>query len=136
MSRLTPANPEAYLSIAVAQLDSGAFDQASVPLLQVLLLDNTRSDASGLLVDVYRRTDAGGCALHETATEVQLDPSCPTVRSDTCQALEGLSEAFAAAKQWDAAQQLADTAVSQSDCPREPFARYLSGSKPSGGLAP
>jgi tetratricopeptide (TPR) repeat protein len=119
MSLLTPANPEAYLSIATLHLERGALDQARVPLLQVLLLDNQRSEASALLIDAYRRTDAAGCAVRETDTELKLDPACPVVRADTCNAVEGLRDAFASAKQRDAAEHLAALGESQYGCPRE-----------------
>jgi hypothetical protein len=125
MSRLTPSNPDAYLGIANVHVTTGAFDEAAVALLQVLLLDNARVEASAALGGVYSQIDAAGCAVREADGQSQLDFQCPIVHDHLCRAFLGLAETFVAAKQSSVSMQSAETAITQHGCASEPFQRFV-----------
>jgi tetratricopeptide (TPR) repeat protein len=117
LQRLAPANPDAYLAMASTYRATGQLDAASVALLQVLLLDGTRTDALRQVADIYRQIDREGCALAAAPTGLAVNPECPIVRRHTCSALAGLARAFAQAKQYTRADEAAVTALRTYGCP-------------------
>jgi tetratricopeptide (TPR) repeat protein len=86
MRHLAPNQPAAHLGLARAELAQGRADRAAVSLLRASVLEPGNRDAARLLADVYRRIDAGGCAV----ADGKLDASCPLVHDELCAAYGGL----------------------------------------------
>ncbi len=136
MRHLSPGSPDAYLSIASAQLLDNRLDAATIALVQALLLDNSRQETIRLLVDIYRQTDQQGCAIVFSAGEPKLNVDCAQVRNDICRAYGGLAEVFVAAKQLGLAREIRDTAVREYRCNKAAFDRLLPAPKINLDLAP
>jgi tetratricopeptide (TPR) repeat protein len=131
MRHLTPANPDAYLSIASAHLSANRLEEAAVSLIQTLLIDNNRQEAMRLIVEIYRQIDKNNCAVLNTPTGPALNSDCAIVRSNMCAAFAGLSKVFLDNRQKQIATSTAQTAISTHKCPPEPFLQFLPGIVPS-----
>ncbi len=127
MRHLSPTNPDAYISIASAQLSLGQLEEASISLLQTLLLDNTRQETLRLLVDLYRQIDREGCAVVLTQGQPRLNVDCRLVANHMCAAYLGLVETFVKAKQYRLAEETRTNALNQYRCKPEPFDQFLPG---------
>ncbi len=130
MRHLAPTNPDAYLSIASVYLSSGHLEEASVSLLQALLLDSNRSEALRLLTDIYRQVDHEGCAVIMNQGVPRLNSDCAIVHNHICSAYYGLIQVFLETKQFDLAKQTEQNALNGYHCPPEPF-RKLFPEKPT-----
>src|SRR3989454_87801 len=127
LAHLVPAQPDAHVGLARVQIARGEVEQAAVSLLAALTVDRRRQDAWQLLVQVYERTDPGGCAILREAGRAAVNWNCPLVRTQLCTADAQLIRLFLAARQRPAAQQLAEQAVRQLQCPRETIEPLLAG---------
>lgn len=125
MRHLAPTNPDAYLSIASVYLSTGHAEEASISLLQALLLDSGRTQALRLLVDIYRQIDREGCAVIMNPGQPRLNLDCVLVRNQICSAYYGLVQVFLETKQYDLARQTKQNALQNYHCPSEPFHQLL-----------
>lgn len=125
MRHLSPLNADAYLSIASVFLAANDLNQAAVPLIQALLLDNTRQEALRYLVEVYKQIDKQGCAVDRSFAQAKLDISCPIVKQHMCTAHLGLVEVLVAAKQFEFAAQTKQSAIQMYQCPRGQFDQLI-----------
>jgi tetratricopeptide (TPR) repeat protein len=125
MRHLAPTNPDAYLSMASAQLSAGRLENAAVLLLQTLLLDNSRQETLRLLVDLYRQVDRDGCAVVFDQGQPRLNLDCQVVANHMCAAYLGLVQVFVEAKQWKLAEETKKNALLNSRCKPEPFDAVL-----------
>ena len=125
MRHLSPTNPDAYISIASAQLSLGKLEDAAISLLQTLLLDNSRQETLRLLVDLYRQIDREGCAVVLTQGQPRLNVDCRIVANQMCMAYFGLVDVFIKAKQYTLAEDTRNNALKQYKCKPEPFDQLL-----------
>jgi tetratricopeptide (TPR) repeat protein len=125
MRHLAPTNPDAYLSIASVYLSTGHAEEASISLLQALLLDSGRTQALRLLVDIYRQIDREGCAVIMNPGQPRLNLDCVLVRNQICSAYYGLVQVFLETKQYDLARQTKQNALQNYHCPSAPFHQLL-----------
>ena len=126
MRHLAPTNPDAYLSVASVYLSTGHAEDASISLLQALLLDSGRTQALRLLVDIYRQIDREGCAvIMNPGQQPRLNLDCVLVRNQICSAYYGLVQVFLETKQYDLARQSKQTALQNYHCPSAPFHQLL-----------
>ena len=128
MRRLAPTNPDAYLSIASVYLSTGHPEEASISLLQALLLDSGRTQALRLLVDIYRQIDREGCAVIMTQGQPHLNLDCAIVRTHICSAYYGLVQAFLQSNDpvlRERAKDAKQNAVQNYHCAPEPFQQLL-----------
>jgi tetratricopeptide (TPR) repeat protein len=118
MQHLAPTNPDAYLSLASVFITTGQNEEASVALLQALLLDSNRQEALRLLVEIYRQIDRDGCAVifAPGQSTPQLNADCPLVKQHICRAYAGLSLVFARARQHALAETTRENAVKNYNC--------------------
>jgi protein O-mannosyl-transferase len=125
MRHLAPTNPDAYLSIASVYLSSGHLEEASVSLLQALLLDSNRAEALRLLVNIYRQIDHEGCSIIMDKGQPRLNSDCAFVHNHICTAYNGLVQVFLETKQYDLARQAKHTVLSTYHCSPEPFDQLI-----------
>lgn len=125
MRHLAPTNPDAYLSIASVYLSSGHLEEASVSLLQALLLDSNRAEALRLLVNIYRQIDHEGCSIIMDKGQPRLNSDCAFVHNHICSAYYGLVQVFVETKQYDLAKQTRQSALETYHCPRESFGQLI-----------
>jgi len=127
MRHLAPTNPDAYLSIASVYLATGHAEEASISLLQALLLDSSRTQALRLLVDIYRQIDKEGCAvtMDPSSGQPRLNLDCAIVRNQICSAYYGLVQVFLETKEYDLARQTKQNALQNYHCPLAPFQQLL-----------
>jgi hypothetical protein len=115
------------LSLASVYLAEGKAEEATIALLQTLLLDSNRQEALRELVDLYRQIDHEGCSVVFTPGQQQprLNADCPIVHNHICTAYYGLVEVFVSAKQWGLAQQTKNNALKSYSCPPELFNKLI-----------
>jgi hypothetical protein len=116
-----PGNADAYLSIASAYLSSGRTEEAAISLMQTLLIDNGRTQAMKLLVNLYGQIDHDGCAVIMAEGQPRFNINCPIVHDHMCLAYEGLVQVFLETRQYDVAKRTEDTAVQTYHCHRRAF---------------
>jgi tetratricopeptide (TPR) repeat protein len=118
MRHLSPANPDAYISLASVYIAKGQAEDAAISLLQTLLLDSNRQEAMRLLIEIYRQIDRSGCAIAYAPSQPQpkLNADCPIVRQHICSAYKGLVEVFLKAKQYEMAKQTKKSALETYKC--------------------
>ncbi len=122
---LVPNNPDIYLNIGRAYLAMGQKEDAAVALLQTYLLDNSRRDVGGQLLELYRDLDRDNCAIIGVDNKSQLNLGCPIIRRHVCLAYLGLTRVFIEAKQEALARQFKDIAIKNYSCAPEEFNRLL-----------
>jgi len=129
MRHLSPTNPDAYISLASVAIAQGKLDEAAIPLLQALLLDNNRQEALRTLIGIYRQIDREGNALVFSGigsqTQPRLNADSALVRNHLCAAYLGLVQVFMETKQYELAQTTSQNALRAYNCQRAPFDQLL-----------
>ena len=125
MRHLVPNNPDSYLNIGRAYLGMGRKDAAAIALLQACLLDNSRKDVRGQLLELYRDLDHDNCAVVVVDSKSQLNFACPIVRRHVCAAYLDMASAFIEAKQDALARQIKEVAIKNYSCAPEEFNRLF-----------
>ncbi|MCX7887235.1 MAG: DUF1736 domain-containing protein [Verrucomicrobiae bacterium] len=134
MRHLSPANPDAYVSLASVAIAENKLEEAAVCLLQALLLDNTRKDALRTIVSIYSRIDREGTAVifgSDPHSQPRLNPNNTLVKNHICAACLGLVETFIASKQYELAQSTRLGAINVYQCPPAAFDRLIATIPPS-----
>lgn len=122
--RLAPLSPETHVAIARAATATGDVEGAvrALTLAATLRRDPT---TQRLIVDAYRRLDPGGCAVKALADHVELDGTCPIVRTHFCDAYVELMELSIQQKQWYLGRRVGEAAIKTGDCDPAPFEKLL-----------
>lgn len=134
MRHLSPANPDACISLASVAIAQNKLDEAAVFLLETLLLDNSRQEALRTLINVYRQIDREGNALvSPPGAQVQprLNAESTLVRKHLCAAYLDLVQVFIGAKQYELAQTTRLNALKTCNCPPGPFDQAIAAIPPS-----
>ncbi|MBM3858339.1 MAG: DUF1736 domain-containing protein [Verrucomicrobia bacterium] len=134
MRHLSPANPDAYISLASVAIAQNRLEEAAVHLLQTLLLDNNRQEALRTLINVYRQIDREGTALvfsPGTQAQPRLNADSALVRKHLCAAYLDLVQAFIVAKQYELAQNTRQNALAAYRCEPGPFDQLIATIPPS-----
>lgn len=134
LRRLAPFELKAYLEMAKIYQVRQELAAAAISLHQVQLLGGKDPEIDAALVELYRQIDPQGCALESRAGSVVLDGRCPLVREQICQANFGLVEVLVQAKEFDAAWQMVQASLRDTQCPPELYDPLLPG-KGAGGQA-
>ncbi len=131
MRHLAPNNPAAHVALARAYTETGELENASRSALAAVALDPGRQEAWQLLLDVYRKRDAAGCAVVVAHGGAQLDFGCATVHADACAAYRDLVRLYLDARQPALAGQLRRRAVGERGCAPAPLDALLAGAAPA-----
>jgi tetratricopeptide (TPR) repeat protein len=123
--RLAPLAQQTHLSVARAAMATGDVERAIQSLTIAFTLGRRDADTQRLLVDAYRRLDPRGCAVKQLDDRVELDGTCPLVRTHMCAAYEELIELSIEARQWTLGQRVGEAAIKTGDCDPAPFERLL-----------
>lgn len=104
--RLTP-HPEFFFEeISNAYRALGDSRQSAIALIEGVLLNDSetqldpaavsayKTQLSGKLVDLYRETEPGSCAVRESRGMRTVDMSCPLVKDHICWALRDISREY------------------------------------------
>lgn len=136
MRHLSPTNPDSYISLATVSIAQGKLDEAAIPLLQALLLDNNRQEALRTLIGIYRQIDREGNALvfppaGGSQAQPRLNADSALVRNHLCTAYLGLVQIFVEAKQYELAQTTRQNALRAYNCNPAPFDQIIATIPPS-----
>jgi hypothetical protein len=113
---LRPA-PEFFEDMSAAWRSMGDPRQAAIVLIEGLLVDNSSTRLASELVELYRRTAPGSCALRDAGGSLNLDPSCPLVHDQICAAFGNVKQLYLRMGQEPMAESTAQRAVSEGGCP-------------------
>jgi tetratricopeptide (TPR) repeat protein len=117
--RLRALRPELFEEIANAYRAMGDYRQATVVLTEGVWLDPGQTRLASELLELYRRTEPGSCAVRESASARSLDMDCPLVRERLCAGLRDLTRLAAKAGMPELAAQGEGVASRQMGCPAE-----------------
>ena len=115
--------PEAYFfeEMANAYRQLGDNDQVAVTLMEGLGLHMEYTRFARELVELYRKTAPGGCALHDTPGGSSLNVMCPMVHTQLCTATRNVVGLYNQLGQPGNAINTARSAVGTLGCPAEMF---------------
>ncbi len=82
-----------------------------------LLSDPGNRDISTWLVEMYRQSSPGSCALLQQPGEWALNPACPLVHEQVCAASANVVRVFRERREDAAAAELRNAGVTQFGCP-------------------
>ena len=119
---LRPA-PEFFEDMSGAWLAMGDPRQAAIVLIEGLLVDKSYTKLASELVELYRQTSPGSCALLNTPGAPSLDPACPLVHEQICTAFGNVQQLFLRMGQEPMAASTARRAVSEAGCPASESSR-------------
>jgi tetratricopeptide (TPR) repeat protein len=114
---LDPAALDAYDGMALAYLGLNQPERAAVALLEKAQMDDFQPATLAALRDVYARIPEGACAVDLSGGAPALNPQCPRLAADFCQAAADLQAIYRDARQPDGARQLARWAAKRYGCP-------------------
>ncbi len=122
--RLAPLSPETHVAIARAATATGNVEGA---VRALTLAATLRRDPATqrLIVDAYRRLDPGGCSVKTYPDHVELDGTCPIVRTHFCDAYVELIELSIQQRQWYLGRRVGEAAIKTGDCDPAPFEKLL-----------
>jgi tetratricopeptide (TPR) repeat protein len=113
---LDPHMLEAYDGMVVAYLALNQPERAAVALLEKAQMDGLQPATLAALRDVYARIPDGACALDLSGGVPALNPKCPRLAGDFCQAAADLEEAYLEARQPGGASQIGTWAAARYGC--------------------
>ena len=91
--------------------------EAAISLLEGLTMDGAQSGLTPKLVDLYRETAPGSCAL----IGAQFNASCPLVHDELCTASRNAAGLFRTMRDAASASATAQNAVGAYGCPAAMF---------------
>jgi len=110
--RVIQPDPVFTDEIANVYRGAGDFQSAAAALMEGILLDPKQSNFAAELVELYRKSRPGTCAVSASG----IDLSCESVRADACSAARGVIRIHLAAGRRADAAQVANTAVHDLGC--------------------
>jgi tetratricopeptide (TPR) repeat protein len=113
---LRPA-PEFFEDMSAAWRAMGDPRQAAIVLIEGLLVDNSYTRLASELVELYRQTDPGGCAVLNTGSALSLNPACPPVHDQVCTAFGNVKQLYLRMGQEPMAVSTGQRAVREAGCP-------------------
>jgi len=115
---LRPA-PEFFEDMSAAWRAMGDPRQAAIVLIEGQLVDKSYTRLASELVELYRQTSLGSCALLNAGGALSLDPGCPLVHDQICTAFRNVKQLYMRMGQEPTAVSTARRAVSEAGCPAE-----------------
>jgi len=113
---LRPA-PEFFEDMSAAWRAMGDQRQAAIVLIEGLLVDKSYTRLASELVELYRQTSPGSCALLNAGGAPSLDPGCPLVHDQICTAFRNAKQLYVRMGQEPMAVSTGRRAVSEAGCP-------------------
>jgi tetratricopeptide (TPR) repeat protein len=96
---LDPRAMEAYDGLSVAYRAMGNLPMAAATLEARAQLDGFQPPTLAAIRDLYQKMPDAACAFVQQGATWQLNPDCPRVRTDLCQASADLVQAFSDARE-------------------------------------
>jgi tetratricopeptide (TPR) repeat protein len=87
------ASPELLEEAAAIYQQVGEPKRAAIALEESYTVDSNRP-VLGKLVDLYRQIDPGGCSVSREGNDSALNPECPLVHADICQASRNIAGTY------------------------------------------
>jgi tetratricopeptide (TPR) repeat protein len=115
---LRPA-PEFFEDMSAAWRAMGDPRQAAIALIEGLLVDRNNGRLASELVELYRQTDPGSCALRDAGGALTLNPACPLMHDQVCTAFRNVNRLYLRMGQQPMAAGIGRRAVSEAGCPAE-----------------
>jgi len=115
--RTLRAAPEFFEDMSDAWRVMGDPRQAAIVLIEGLLVDNSYTKLASELVELYRQTDPGSCAVRDAGGALSLDPACPLVHDQVCTAFRNVKQLYMRMGQEPMAVSTGQRAVSEAGCP-------------------
>jgi tetratricopeptide (TPR) repeat protein len=106
-----------FVEIAAAESSMGDPHQATIALMQALMLDTTDRRVVPAVLDLYQQMDPHTCAVLHTGNQISLNPQCPAVHDDVCAASRSMAALYNESGQPAKAAETARTATSTLGCP-------------------
>jgi tetratricopeptide (TPR) repeat protein len=91
--------------------------QAAIVLIEGLLVDKSYTKLASELVELYRQTDLGSCALLNAGGALSVNPACPLVHDQVCAAFRNVQQLYMRMGQDPLAASTGQRAVSEAGCP-------------------
>lgn len=113
---LRPA-PEFFEDMSTAWRAMGDPRQGAIVLIEGLLVDNSSTKLASELVELYRQTDPGSCAVVNSGGALRLDPTCPVVHDQICTAFGNVKQLYIRMGQEPMADSTGRRAVNEAGCP-------------------
>jgi len=104
-------------NLSQAYYQSGDLRQAEIALLEGLVMHPDNARFVSELVDLYRRSDAGSCAVATSGATAAIDPNCPLVHEQLCTAAGKVLDTYVAGKLQDLADQTRASMAGAYGCP-------------------
>ncbi|SPF31986.1 conserved membrane hypothetical protein [Candidatus Sulfopaludibacter sp. SbA4] len=114
--RIIRPAPEFFEDMSAAWRAMGDPRQAAITLIEGLLVDQGYSSLASELVDLYRQTAPGSCALGGAGGTLTLNPACPLVHDQICAAFRNVKRLYLQRGQEPMAAGTARRAVSEAGC--------------------
>jgi tetratricopeptide (TPR) repeat protein len=115
--RTLRAAPEFFEDMSDTWRVMGDPRQAAIVLIEGLLVDNSDTKLASELVELYRQTDPGSCAVRDAGGALSLDPACPLVHDQVCTAFRNVKQLYMRMGQEPMAVSTGQRAVSEAGCP-------------------
>jgi tetratricopeptide (TPR) repeat protein len=80
------SDPDLLEELANLYVENGDIHGAARLLVEALYIDDSRTQDRARLIDLYSRIDPNGCSVTQSGRNRDLNPSCPLVHADVCQA--------------------------------------------------
>ncbi len=114
---LDPSALDAYDGMVLAFLGLNQPQRAAVALLEKAQMDDFQPATLAGLRDVYARIPEGACAVDRSGGGPALNPQCPRLAADFCQAAADLQAIYQDARHPEGARQIARWAAARFGCP-------------------
>ncbi|HYW45649.1 MAG TPA: DUF1736 domain-containing protein [Bryobacteraceae bacterium] len=114
--RIIRPAPEFFEDMSAAWRAMGDPRQAAITLIEGLLVDKSYTRLGSELVELYRQTDPGSCALGDAGGTPSLNPACPLVHDQICTAFRNVKRLYVQMGQEPMAASTGRRAVSEAGC--------------------
>jgi tetratricopeptide (TPR) repeat protein len=115
--RIIRPAPEFFEDMSAAWRAMGDPQQAAITLIEGLLVDKSNGKLAAELVELYRQTDPGSCALGDAGGAPSLNPACPLVHDQVCTAFRNVKQLYMHMGQEPMAADTGRKAISEAGCP-------------------
>jgi tetratricopeptide (TPR) repeat protein len=112
-----PENPVGYDTLAIACLEDGSWARAAVALEEEMLVGGMTPAALRSLREAYSKIPEGACAVRRDSGVDLLNPDCPRLRSDMCDAAAELKQIFAEGRKEEDGRRIQQAAAREYGCP-------------------
>ena len=114
--RIIRPAPEFFEDMSAAWRAMGDPRQAAITLIEGVLVDKSYTRLASELVELYRQTDPGNCALNGAGGTLSLNPACPLVHDQMCTAFRNVKRLYMQMGQEPMAASTGRRAVSEGGC--------------------